>query len=180
MAAGDRLVVATGTTFSVERVADQMRVVLYEGHVAVLDGEGAKGRPPPLLKVDGAPTETSLAPAHELVATVSSGTASVTPTDPARAGAWETGQLVFQDEPMDLAVARVNRYARVKLRIGDPNVARLRISGVFISGDTRAFIDGVTAVLPVRAVSGQGGETVLRSFQHQPKNFTTGGESSVE
>ncbi|MGH1559312.1 FecR family protein [Caulobacter segnis] len=43
VAAGGKLVVATGTTFSVERVADQMRVVLYEGHVAVLDGEGAKG-----------------------------------------------------------------------------------------------------------------------------------------
>jgi len=180
VAAGGRLVVATGTTFSVERVANQMRVVLYEGHVAVLDGEGGKGRPPPLLKVDGAPTEKSLTPDHELVAQVNSEAASVTPTDPARAGAWETGQLVFQDEPMGLAVERVNRYARDKLRIGDPAVANLRISGVFTSGDTRAFIDGVTAVLPVRAVSGQGGETVLRAFQRQPKNFTDGGVSSEE
>lgn len=180
VAAGGKLVVATGTTFSVERVADQMRVVLYEGHVAVLDGEGAKGRPPPLLRVNGAPTEKSLTPDHELVAQVNSEAASVSPTDPLRAGAWETGQLVFQDEPMSLAVERVNRYAREKLRIGDPAVANLRISGVFTSGDTRAFIDGVTAVLPVRAVSGQGGETVLRAFQRQPKNFTEGGESSVE
>lgn len=180
VAAGGKLVVATGTTFSVERVADQMRVVLYEGHVAVLDGEGAKGRPPPLLKVDGAPTEKALTPDHELVAQIHSEAASVTPTDPARAGAWETGQLVFQDEPMSLAVERVNRYARDKLRIGDPTVANLRISGVFTSGDTRAFIDGVTAVLPVRAVSGQDGETVLRAFQRQPKNFTDGGVSSGE
>jgi transmembrane sensor len=101
------------------------------------------------------------------------------PADPSRAGAWETGQLVFQDEPMSLAVERVNRYAREKLRIGDPTVASLRISGVFTSGDTRAFVDGVTAVLPVRAVNGQG-ETVLRSFQRQPKSFSSGGESSVE
>lgn len=180
VAAGGKLVVATGTTFSVERVADQMRVVLYEGHVAVLDGEGAKGRPPPLLKVDGAPTEKALTPEHELVARVNSEAAMVMPADPARAGAWETGQLVFQDEPMGLAVERVNRYAREKLRIGDPAVASLRISGVFTSGDTRAFVDGVTAVLPVRAVSGQGGETVLRSFQRLPKNFTGGSESSVE
>lgn len=180
VAAGGKLVVATGTTFSVERVADQMRVVLYEGHVAVLDGEGAKGRPPPLLRVDGAPTEKALTPDHELVAQVNSEVASVAPADPARARAWETGQLVFQDEPMSLAVERVNRYAREKLRIGDPVVANLRISGVFTSGDTRAFVDGVTAVLPVRAVNGQAGETVLRSFQRQPKNFTGDGVSSVE
>lgn len=179
VAAGGKLVVATGTTFSVERVADQMRVVLYEGHVAVLDGEGAKGSPPPLLRVNGAPTEKALTPDHELVAQVNSEAASVMPADPSRAGAWETGQLVFQDEPMSLAVERVNRYAREKLRIGDPTVASLRISGVFTSGDTRAFVDGVTAVLPVRAVNGQG-ETVLRSFQRQPKSFSSGGESSVE
>lgn len=180
VAAGGKLVVATGTMFSVERVADQMRVVLYEGRVVVLDGEGGKDRPPPLLKVDGASTDKALTPDHELVAKVNSEAVSVTPTDRSRAGAWETGQLVFQDEPMSLAVERVNRYAREKLRIGDPAVANLRISGVFTSGDTRAFIDGVTAVLPVRAVSGQSGETVLRSFQRQPKNFTGGGVSSVE
>lgn len=180
VAAGGKLVVATGTTFSVERVADQMRVVLYEGHVAVLDGEGGKGRPPPLLKVNGAPAEKALTPDHELVAQVNSEAASVSPADPARAGAWESGQLVFQDEPMSLAVERVNRYAREKLRIGDPTVANLRISGVFTSGDTRAFIDGVTAVLPVRAVNGQDGETILRAFQRQPKNFTGDGVSSVE
>ena len=36
VAAGDRLVIATGTSFSVELLAQQVHVVLYEGRVAVL------------------------------------------------------------------------------------------------------------------------------------------------
>ncbi|MBI1685668.1 FecR family protein [Caulobacter hibisci] len=176
VAADGKLVVATGTTFSVEKLTGQMRVVLYEGHVAVLDGEGSRGRPPPTVKVDGAPAERLLTPDHELVASTTSDATVVSATDPARAASWESGQLVFQDEPMDLAVERVNRYARDKLRIADPAVGRLKISGVFTSGDTRAFVDGVTAVLPVRAEPSSG-ETVLRIDRGQ-KKISGAGESS--
>jgi len=183
VAADGKLVVATGTTFSVEKLPGQMRVVLYEGHVAVLDGEGARGRPPPTVKVDGAPAERLLTPDHELVASTTSDTTVVSPTDPSRAASWENGQLVFQDEPMDLAVERVNRYAREKLRIADPAVGRLKISGVFTSGDTRAFVDGVTAVLPVRAEPSPG-ETVLRIDRGQndrgQKKISGAGESSAD
>jgi transmembrane sensor len=183
VAADGKLVVATGTTFSVEKLPGQMRVVLYEGHVAVLDGEGGRGRPPQSVKVDGAPAERLLTPDHELVASTTSGATVVSPTDPSRAASWESGQLVFQDEPMDLAVERVNRYAREKLRIADPAVGRLKISGVFTSGDTRAFVDGVTAVLPVRAEPSSG-ETVLRIARGQSdggqKKISGAGESSAD
>ena len=164
VAAGDKLVVATGTVFSVERLTGQMRVVLYEGHVAVLDDRTGRSDTPVPIRIGAVPAEKLLTPDHELVASTTAAAEAtvVTPTDPVRARAWENGQLVFQDEPMDLAVERVNRYARDKLKIGDPDVARLRISGVFTSGDTNAFVDGVTAVLPVRAQA-NGGVTVLTS-----------------
>ena len=177
VAAGDKLVVATGTVFSVERLTGQMRVVLYEGHVAVLDdGAGRRNAPAP-IKVGAIPAEKLLTPDHELVTSTGAEATVVSPTDPARAKAWENGQLVFQDEPMDLAVERVNRYARAKLRIGDPSVGRLRISGVFTSGDTDAFVDGVTAVLPVHAVAANG-ETVLKIDRGQ-KNSAPAGVSST-
>lgn len=176
VAAGDKLVVATGTVFSVERLSGQMRVVLYEGHVAVLDDKTGRGATPTPIKIGAIPADRLLTPNHELVASADSGVTAVTATDPGRAKAWENGQLVFQDEPMDLAVERVNRYARDKLRIGDPSVGRLRISGVFTSGDTGAFVDGVTAVLPVRAEAADG-VTVLRIERGQ-KNLSQAGVSS--
>jgi transmembrane sensor len=177
VAAGDKLVVATGTVFSVERLTGQMRVVLFEGDVAVLDDSTGRRAAPVPIKVGAIPAEKLLTPDHELVTTTGAGATVVSPTDPARAKAWENGQLVFQDEPMDLAVERVNRYARSKLRIGDPSVGRLRISGVFTSGDIDAFVDGVTAVLPVHAVAANG-ETVLKIDRGQ-KNSAPAGVSST-
>ncbi|KRA59555.1 iron dicitrate transport regulator FecR [Caulobacter sp. Root655] len=177
VAAGDKLVVATGTVFSVERLTGQMRVVLYEGHVAVLDDRTGRSETPVPIRIGAVPAEKLLTPDHELVTSTSSDATVVSPTDPARARSWENGQLVFQDEPMDLAVERVNRYARDKLRIGDPGVGRLRISGVFTSGDTGAFVDGVTAVLPVHAVAANG-VTVLKIDRGQ-KNSAPAGVSST-
>ena len=177
VAAGDKLVVATGTVFSVERLTGQMRVVLYEGHVAVLDDKTGRADTAVPVKIGGAPADRLLTPDHELVTSTKTDATVVSQLDPVRARAWENGQLVFQDEPMDLAVERVNRYARDKLRIGDPGVGRLRISGVFTSGDTGAFVDGVTAVLPVHAVAA-GGVTVLK-IDHGQNNSAPAGVSST-
>uniref|UniRef100_B0T2B1 Anti-FecI sigma factor, FecR n=1 Tax=Caulobacter sp. (strain K31) TaxID=366602 RepID=B0T2B1_CAUSK len=177
VAAGDKLVVATGTVFSVERLTGQMRVVLYEGHVAVLDDKTGRADTAVPVKIGGAPADRLLTPDHELVTSTQTNATVVSQLDPVRAKAWENGQLVFQDEPMDLAVERVNRYARDKLKIGDPGVGRLRISGVFTSGDTGAFVDGVTAVLPVHAVAA-GGVTVLK-IDHGQNNSAPAGVSST-
>jgi len=177
VAAGDKLVVATGTVFSVERLAGQMRVVLYEGHVAVLDDKTGRRDAPVPIRIGQVPAEKLLTPNHELVTSTASEATVVNPTDPARARSWENGQLVFRDEPMDLAVERVNRYARDKLKIGDPGVGRLRISGVFTSGDTSAFVDGVTAVLPVHAVAANG--VIVLKIDRGQKNSAPAGVSST-
>ncbi len=177
VAAGDKLVVATGTVFSVERLTGQMRVVLYEGHVAVLDDKTGRADKAEPVRIDGAPADRLLTPDHELVTSTKTSATVVSQLDPVRAKAWENGQLVFENEPMDLAVERVNRYARDKLKIGDPGVAQLRISGVFTSGDTGAFVDGVTAVLPVHAVA-TNGVTVLKIDRGQ-KNSAPAGVSST-
>ncbi|MBO9557114.1 MAG: FecR domain-containing protein [Caulobacter sp.] len=177
VAAGDKLVVATGTVFSVERLTGQMRVVLYEGHVAVLDDKTGRADAAVPVKIDGAPADRLLTPGKELISSTMTSATVVAQLDPVRAKAWESGQLVFQDEPMDLAVERVNRYARDKLKIGDPGVAQLRISGVFTSGDTGAFVDGVTAVLPVHAVAANG-VTVLKIDRGQKNSAPTGVSST--
>jgi transmembrane sensor len=137
VAAADKTVRATGTKFSVEMLQNRVRVVLYEGHVVVR--EGAKAVVP-------------LDPGQELA------DARITPADPVRSLAWEGGQLVFVDEPLASVVERVNRYAPRKLRIGDLAAGQVRVDAVFAAGDTEAFVEGVTGVLPVRAVDE--GETI--------------------
>ncbi|HZZ35859.1 MAG TPA: FecR domain-containing protein, partial [Caulobacteraceae bacterium] len=94
VAAGDKTVVATGTAFSVELVRRQVRVVLYEGHVAVLGPSTAVGTPQPVRLASGAaPADQVLTPGRELVINTTASVATVTVADPARTLAWEGGQL---------------------------------------------------------------------------------------
>lgn len=153
VAAANKVVVATGTQFSVELLQRDIHVILYEGHVAVLDGKRGRGALHPLrLKASNAPADQGLTPGRELVVAQSSDVASVAPTDPSRALSWEAGQLVFVEEPLSSAVERVNRYSKDKLEIGDAAAGQVRVTGVFTAGDVQAFVEGVSAAFPVRAV----------------------------
>lgn len=157
--AGNRTVVATGTSFSVELVNRQMRVVLYEGSVSVLD-DAVQGQPRPVI-VDRQLASQALTPGRELIAPIGpTPIASTVAVDPVRSRAWEAGQLMFDDEPLPVAIARLNRYSSAQLVVGDDIAANMRVSGVYNAGDVAAFLDGTTRVLPLRAVH-RGNEVVL-------------------
>lgn len=145
---GDKLVVATGTSFSVEMVNAKLRVILYEGRVVVLNRPlgGAS------TDVRGTDDEVALTPGRELVVGMSGQShVHLAKADPVRSLSWEGGQLVFDDEPLNLAVGRINRYSgrRVELKGA---IGRLLVNGVFNTGDVEAFTTGVEETLPVRVI----------------------------
>jgi len=147
-----RTVVAVGTEFSVERLGHQVRVILYEGKVSVLSQSSPIAAPRPIpIGAAHRPAEIALKPGGELIMADTAPVADLEPADLSRSLSWEGGQLVFKNEPLSAAVERVNRYADRKIRIADPAAGNVLISGVFAAGDTEAFVDGVTAVFPVRA-----------------------------
>lgn len=146
---GDKIVVATGTSFSVELLNGKAHVVLYEGHVAVVSaGEPAlplgASRPKSAGQID-------LNAGKELIVSLTSAQQQVVPADVDRSLSWETGQLSFSDEPLQSAVERMNRYSEKKLVIADASIRQLPVSGVYNAGDVDAFRVGVEAVMPVRA-----------------------------
>lgn len=149
VAAGSKVVVAVGTSFSVERLREQVRVVLYEGRVEILEHLDAVAEPQPLRFDESlAARERTLVPGRELVATAGS-TARILPADAPRSLSWEAGQLNFVNEPLSSAVERMNRYSKEQLELGDAQVAAFSISGVFTAGDIDAFVEGVTTFFPV-------------------------------
>jgi transmembrane sensor len=163
--AAQEVVVATGTAFSVELLKKQVRVVLYEGHVALLQGD-RKG-PQPILTAHGVRAEQLLLPGREVIlkpaadgtmaVAEAGGAAASTPggpgraADPIRSLAWEEGQLAFDDEPLAIVAERMNRYSPTPLEIADAATARTRISGVFRAGDTEALIEGLSAGFGIQA-----------------------------
>ena len=141
---GEKMIVATGTSFSVERIDRQLRVLLYEGEVEVID----RAQP---SAVAGA-TEAVLRPGNEFVAMIDTPAKALTRrADISRSASWESGQLSFDDEPMVLAVARMNRYSKTKLALADTRTSRQVVNGVFAAGDVEAFTEAVTALHPVAA-----------------------------
>lgn len=152
VAAGDKMVVATGTEFSVELLHNQMRVILYEGNVAVLqDGPGEATVRHLRSRSGNAAADQLLRPGGELVAALDQPVGTVIQAETARSLGWERGQLTFVDEPLAHAVERINRYSNLKVQVGDATTANLLISGAFNAGDTEGFVDGVTTLFPLRA-----------------------------
>lgn len=158
VAAGGKLIVATGTSFSVEILNGEVNVTLFEGHVAVLD---RSTRRPAVIPRSGKleAADQVLSPGQELSLPVN-GLAKLEDVDPAIARSWEAGQLSFADEPLAQAVERMNRYSQTKFAIGDAAAGSVQISGIFNSDNVDGFVTDVTGVFPVRTVR-RGGEVVF-------------------
>lgn len=167
--AGGNVVVATGTSFSVELVEQEVHIILYEGHVEVIPASALTTDVHGGLRRTAIRSDTSLHPGEELVASSAPAPAlvHVATIDVSRSLSWQGGDLAFKEEPLSIAVARVNRYSPQPLKIGDAQAGEVHISGVFHAGDTLAFIDGVTALFPIRAQHREDGTTLL--FEERPK-----------
>ena len=136
--AGPRTVVAVGTSFDVERLQSTVLITLIQGQVVI---EGAE----PEL-----PTPTISLNAGEQLVISRDVKPNIVAADPQVARAWEAGRLLFRDEPLGDAVARVNRYTVHAIQI-DPSIASIRISGVFNAGDIGSFVSAVTSYFAVQA-----------------------------
>ncbi|MDB5367475.1 MAG: iron dicitrate transport regulator FecR [Rhodospirillales bacterium] len=148
----DQIVVATGTSFNIDLLEQEAFVTLIEGHVVLLPATG------------GGPAEErkELQAGEQLVVAPDKPAVLVPKVDLDRATAWQRGKLVFNDERLPDVLLRVNRYAKTRVELGDAEVQRVRVSGVFDAGDVAAFVEGVTSALPVSATR-DGGKIVLRS-----------------
>jgi len=142
--AGDRTVVATGTSFSVELLREKVAVALYTGRVSVIDASSGGRR-------------WSEAMEEGTKLTVPNGSTALSAPEPigtARGSAWEQGRLEFDREPLLDALLRVNRYAKTPIVVGNAGAAQVRVTGVFDAADTDAFLEGVTALNHLTVVRG--------------------------
>lgn len=157
--ARNRLTVATGTSFSVELLPHQVRVVLYEGRIEVLAQPARDAPTAPLPRGSAAAGLTS---GRELIASTENTATRIASLDVRQSLSWESGMVHFDGEPLALAVERMNRDARQPLVLADPSIAELSVSGIFNSRDTTAFVEGITTLYPITAQEEQG-RIVLRS-----------------
>jgi transmembrane sensor len=137
---GNRMVIAVGTAFNIERLDAKILVTLTQGRVKVESEEGDESSPDKTFL---------LTPGQELVFAPAAAPA-IAQIDSRAANAWEQGQIVLNDEPLDEAAEQLNRYLATPLLV-DPAIAKMRISGVFNVGKLNSFVGAITTYFPVQS-----------------------------
>jgi transmembrane sensor len=149
VAAGDREVTDLGTRFNVRLRPDEVRVVLVEGRLSVTEPGSAA---PSVVLVAG--QQLTAAPG---------GRPTIAAADVQASTAWLHTPVTFRDETLDVVVAAINRQSPDQLVIRDPKVARLRITGVFRTGDAARFGGTLSQAYPIRIVRIGPGQLEIRS-----------------
>ena len=140
---------AVGTQFDVELTRGGAAVSVLEGTVTV--GGGATGASAPTVAVS----------AGSGVGYTRNGAVSdLRPAEVNRIEGWRTQRMVFNDIPLDAALAEHNRYTRTPIVLSDPALGSRHINGVFHIGDDAAFLSALDQGLHLKATKG-GTQTVL-------------------
>jgi transmembrane sensor len=137
-----------GTAFDVRRTDDCVTVTMAEGRVRIFDQVDNKGDG--LEAVAG--QAVSYDPARPQM--------RVSSTDPTQAAAWRDDRLEFDNEPLAVVVANINRYSARPVRIADADLAPLTFTGTVRTDAIDDWLRALPQVLPLR-VSDVGGQAVL-------------------
>jgi transmembrane sensor len=159
-------VVATGTSFNVDLIGQKVLVTLIEGTVSILQDRPARFLP--AAPQAPAPVLARLTSGEELITPETHSTSApvaavqvVQNVNLDKTTAWESGQLIFEDEPLSSVAERVSRYAAHPVT-AEGSAGALRISGVFNAGDTATFVDTVQRAFPVQVEQAEDGSVTLR------------------
>jgi transmembrane sensor len=135
----DKIVVAVGTGFSVERLQGQVRANLHSGRIDVVDRSSAGGTGRYRLLNAG-----DRFIAHEGSAPI------ITHDNSDDDRAWTKGVLDFDNEALPVTVERMNRYSTVQVVLA-PGLEDDKVSGVFKVGETEKFVAAACELLNLHA-----------------------------
>lgn len=143
--AGGKQIVAVGTAFDVRLEKQRVEVLLVEGRVVVENvtrpGSAAPSSEASKASIRLNPGETLVATETEVLHTPAQ--------DPERRLKWRDGLIEFDNTTLAEAIEEFNRYSVQTIRVEDPELAKLLISGVFRSNSQRKFLEAVTSLHPV-------------------------------
>lgn len=142
-----RTITDIGTSFDVRLIDRAVHVAVSEGRVAV-------------ASVRKTPTEIG---AGELLVAHPNGEVQVRRLNVSALGDWRYGRVQFSGAPLAEAVAEMNRYSPSPIRVGDPSLNSLKVSGVFFTDGASGFLSALTTLYGVQVRSLESGEQVIVS-----------------
>ena len=141
--AGDRILQALGTSFSVEITDEQhIELIVTEGKVIV--GVHPPGTAAPVVPLLAQSTDNTVAAGEEVVlGSPDQAVTQVSAEDIEVKLSWREGRLIFHDEPLEQALAEVERYTTVQFVFMDEDIKARAVTGRFRAGD----VDGLLIAL---------------------------------
>jgi transmembrane sensor len=132
---------AIGTSFTVSLLENHpVQVLVREGTVEI-DRPAVPVAPPVRLPANNRAVAPSDAPIR---------TASVEKSEVTRALSWRVGRLAFEGETLENAATEFARYSDVRIEITDPQVARMTVTGLFVSNDPVGFSKALAVSLDLQ------------------------------
>lgn len=157
-----QIVHAKGTAFNVDLMTSETVITLLEGRITVAPAaENSLALPEASSERGAVFEEIEMEPGEQLIL---SGRRGIVVSKPARledAVSWETGKVVFVDEPLGLAAERMSHYAGQRLLVSGEEAAAMRVSGVFDTSDVHGFVEAVTTYLPLTSAVDADGSILL-------------------
>jgi transmembrane sensor len=152
--AGTLHVADIGTSFDVRKSGGHVVVTVTEGLVDVHDvtADAAQPRKPLRLKA-GERVTADAALKKPLRSTMDAGAVA----------SWRPGRLDFQDEPLSVVIANVNRYARHELVIVDPAISEMRFTGTVFHDHVDDWLAGTLHLFDLKAEPAADGRVLLYS-----------------
>lgn len=146
--AGDFSVRAVGTSFTVRRTSpDAIKVVVTEGVVEVSRQRNILGQ-----------VHAGIAFAVDATATPVIETLNPSQVDSALA--WRGGRIDLQGLTLSEAAEEFGRYSNLRIKVTDPSIGNLHITGVYATSDPAGFAENVALSLGLKSVR-RGDEVIL-------------------
>lgn len=147
---GAGIVTARGTLFDVARLDGQVHVVLLRGAVDVEISSSGASRS--TAHVERMRPGQQLTIGRQVPAPV-----RAVVSEPK----WPTGMLEFDGAPLRDVLAEANRYGSVPIRLADPALGELRVTGAYRAGDTAGLARILAATFGLRHAATADGAILL-------------------
>ena len=144
--AGDQIVQAVGTAFNVEIIGDRtVELVVTEGKVLVGVQQQQSSSAEPIKPVVLPPTSLAVSQGRQLLLGSSEEVVEdIESADIEIKLSWRKGNLIFQGESLEDAIAEISRYTSVEFVILDDSLKTIRVAGLFKAGDVNGLLSTLT------------------------------------